>query len=1371
MAIHIDVITRLDERSMAANAAELETSYGEAGVRAAAAFDAALAAGGKARMVVKEQFVDTEAEAAAAGLKARTAYDVAFARASARFDAKAMHANLVPAAEEAGERSGLGFVEHLLHKVEQGLGAGVGSFKEMLGSGSMLAGAGEAGGAIGAAFGAAIVVAVGVELTKLTVEVGEHFHEMERTIAVHTSAAGKDLEEMSSAAFQLAATLDTSTNNVAEDMSILSTRLHASGEEVKGLTGDVEMLRDRWGSLNTDALAGAFTIFNLTVAQSEEALASLDNTARITATDLPTLINETAEYSSIAQELNLSIEEEGRLLGLLHEKHIDAAKAMSGLEVAEKALAKENQDRRKAGLPEEDLPHFIQRATTAMEIYGDKNSKYYDEAKADEIALNVFGQRRWAEAKRGAEEYLAVVRGGQAAVEVPDPGGYMAKRKQDTQDLKNLWQEVKNQIEDAMRPVAMDVLKDIKPELERFVAWCTEHKEDIAEMFRIVIGVIDANIRWLGTLWNAFDKIIGIVEKVWHATVDAFAHMVSATDDLIRKVTPLYNLLKGIHDLWESITTRTIEGHAVKAPEPPEPKPWWAPGTPNLPPRPEAPPMTPEELEDQKGGKGRKGPRLPEAPEVPYGPGYGVPLAGETEEHFRARMALMDKQHDLATDQARLNQLEHDNNATQDDIQKVKNKILHDQMEIQLAEANLNKAETERLRKHASDMEEIGAKIDKDFGISKGLAGIAENLFKFLANLAAAPIEGMLGVVARAGGATPHEGLIGYALSQAGIYAPGGGGGGGQGQPVYDAASGRWVMPGAGGGPGQAHLAGFVGPGGVQMMGPYTGPGQGGKFPQWVTDLAARFHLTPSTYPGHQESDRSEAGFAPNPMHYNRGIDWEGSPEDMQAFADFAEQNPQLFEQLIFQNPATGQRSGIAGGVPVGPGTSQPGYYSGDWGGHGGHVHTRFGTGFELPGSPGYTGGGSQVTLAGKVTPGGGMGQGADWDAIAQKESGGNWSINTGNGYYGGLQFAPSSWQLAGGLQYAPRADLATKEQQIAVAENLLRIQGPRAWPNTFVPSSNIPVMATGGEVPILAHGGEWVIQKPAVDHYGPTFMNAVNGMSFQLGGPIPLAPPPEPPPPPPPPPPAEYPELGPLQRSGANLPPMTRQLPHIDPNAPGTQFPGSLPGDRGYQAPAGEPGRTGPEMPSPVGGAPPPEGLKEGGKLGLSGGGIAGAAIGAGEQAANMFAPGAGVAAQIAIQEINRAIQYGGQLAGIAVQGLQETFLPTGASKLAQDNWLTRIGGALAGAAPVLAQRAGQLGGSGFGSGLPEGTGTVPGPPGGQTPEKAANVNSNNTGDTTTTNVSHNIFNIHGATDPVKTADVVNSHLANAAAPPGRVP
>ncbi|MFJ8938109.1 transglycosylase family protein [Streptomyces sp. NPDC102365] len=69
------------------------------------------------------------------------------------------------------------------------------------------------------------------------------------------------------------------------------------------------------------------------------------------------------------------------------------------------------------------------------------------------------------------------------------------------------------------------------------------------------------------------------------------------------------------------------------------------------------------------------------------------------------------------------------------------------------------------------------------------------------------------------------------------------------------------------------------------------------------------------------------------------------------------------------------------------------------------------------------------------------------WDRIAQCESGGDWHINTGNGYYGGLQFSAGSWRAYGGTAYASTADKASKAQQIAVAAKVQRAQGWGAWP------------------------------------------------------------------------------------------------------------------------------------------------------------------------------------------------------------------------------------------------------------------------------------------------------------------------------------
>jgi hypothetical protein len=87
--------------------------------------------------------------------------------------------------------------------------------------------------------------------------------------------------------------------------------------------------------------------------------------------------------------------------------------------------------------------------------------------------------------------------------------------------------------------------------------------------------------------------------------------------------------------------------------------------------------------------------------------------------------------------------------------------------------------------------------------------------------------------------------------------------------------------------------------------------------------------------------------------------------------------------------------------------------------------------------------GGGSLAMAGQAA----AASDTEWDQVARCESGGNWGINTGNGFYGGVQFAAGTWASHGGSQYAPSAQLATKDQQIAIAERVLASQGRGAWP------------------------------------------------------------------------------------------------------------------------------------------------------------------------------------------------------------------------------------------------------------------------------------------------------------------------------------
>jgi len=89
----------------------------------------------------------------------------------------------------------------------------------------------------------------------------------------------------------------------------------------------------------------------------------------------------------------------------------------------------------------------------------------------------------------------------------------------------------------------------------------------------------------------------------------------------------------------------------------------------------------------------------------------------------------------------------------------------------------------------------------------------------------------------------------------------------------------------------------------------------------------------------------------------------------------------------------------------------------------------------------------SSLPVATSSAPSYSGGGGVNWGAIAACESGGNWGTNTGNGYYGGLQFSEGTWLANGGGQYASTAAGASQSQQIAVAERVLASQGIGAWP------------------------------------------------------------------------------------------------------------------------------------------------------------------------------------------------------------------------------------------------------------------------------------------------------------------------------------
>ena len=173
--------------------------------------------------------------------------------------------------------------------------------------------------------------------------------------------------------------------------------------------------------------------------------------------------------------------------------------------------------------------------------------------------------------------------------------------------------------------------------------------------------------------------------------------------------------------------------------------------------------------------------------------------------------------------------------------------------------------------------------------------------------------------------------------------------------------------------------------------------------------------------------------------------------------------------------------------------------------------------------------GGGGIALAGHAA----AAPDSDWDRVASCESGGNWAINTGNGYHGGLQFSQGTWASHGGGEYATSANQATRDQQIAVAERVLASQGKGAWPVCGRGLSAATPRNLLADAPA-----------PAPDAPPPVFD-------------APLPPPPADPPPPPPAPEPPPPPPEPSPRSTRRL---RRPLPSHPPRSKPRPWPSRLP-------------------------------------------------------------------------------------------------------------------------------------------------------------------------------------------------------------------
>lgn len=578
---------------------------------------------------------------------------------------------------------------------------------------------------------------------------------------------------------------------------------------------------------------------------------------------------------------------------------------------------------------------------------------------------------------------------------------------------------------------------------------------------------------------------------------------------------------------------------------------------------------------------------LPDAPVLPI---QYTDTAGMSPEMQSAQNRADEARHNVAEKEARVNQLLQSNVATADEIQKARNDLAKAQQDNDEAQKRLQETQmktyqkgTKELNGMASTFSDIGAQLDKDLGLSNGLAGLADNFVRFIATLAAAPLLGPLSAISQAKG-DEGSGLVGILASTGAL--------GDRFKPDSATAS---------------------------NMGPEA--------------------LRPTSLSSIPQSKFSDAGLLPATAKLNDIV---------------AAMFPQITDIGGYrQDPHPDHPSGRALDIMIPGGTTRGGanpqgkalgdqiwdflttnglidpngsLWQTDTGGdHYDHIHARIAEGMEnaLPGVLQPPAGSSMSSMSAggfpiplPVTIVGGISQlgdvassvasavsGRNWDALAQAEASGNWAANTGNGYYGGLQFDQPTWDASKLPGMPARADLATREQQIAAAENAITQRGGNTsslWPQNYGLLGAPSTAATPG---------------------------------------------------------APLPALGSVPGSGGPL------------GLPGVGMPNAAPMGLTSQAyPAG-----------PAGGG-----------VGL--GGMALDAAMLGTSAIDMMAPGAGAAAKIGIQVANRTAKYLGQVAGIGVSGLLETFTPAGSNPKASigNSWFGKIMGGLAGASPALPNMAG---------------------------------------------------------------------------------
>jgi hypothetical protein len=1307
--IYADVLTRLDERSAKAAADELEKQFSDVAARVGATSSDSLGEALKSRMPKHgKDSADSFMDEFVAGLR-------------------------------GGITDAMPPIVSSLSEVSTAMKA--------LGAGGAAAG-------IAAAAGIGLIAVAAVKAGEALYDVGQRFDALSATLAVRTGKMGADLEALNESIANVGKSTASSLESIADIGGRVSQSLNLSGAPLEDLTKQIADLNRMTGeTLNIRQFGQDLRGFGIEGAAAGDALNALTAASQSTGIPLNDLVSTLGNAGPAARQLGMDLDDTAGMIVAFEKAGIDADKTTAGLNRAVAQFADHNINL-KTGLQD-----------TVGQIRGFIDAG--NDAAAVDLAGKVFGAK-------SAQAFVDAIKQGTISVQtlkdgLGDTGDTIGKLDDQTSNWREEWDKLKNTASDLANVIGDPLFHALDTVAKKALEFANN-------LLGAGPGTVANSAPSGGAPGSPFDP-----QGVFGGP--ATANQPNSLDSILLP------------------SDVGVPGQVIP--------PWMD----------QTAPHTPQDIAAALADPAKKT-GLPSAPQLPYEVGYGrPPAAGESQEHWQARMADMAARHDLAEKQARLNQLSASANATADDLISARNTLVEAEMRSYEAHKRLMDAETQKLtpaaiaypdaygqgpragqtaaqysaegsvyesqqkraqaeanlqqmqasgtataaklaeahnaveksqrdeqeatmrltaaytdntdkaKKAKESLSDIGIQLDQDFGMSKGLPGLVENLTKFLAGLAFAPVLGALQAVQAANGGYDAgkmgSGLAGMAGVAAGLgphddpdkakkasgpppiiapYHPDltptataatPGGYAAMGTPYGAVPSG---MPSGGSYPGDAALLAQVPRGGS-----YDATGD---LSLGLADCTSGIEDLVNLIDGQSTAGRSmdttnagewlsARGFLPNPTGANI---------------------PGAFNVGFWDGPGSeGHMEGtLPGGRNVNFGSDAAVASGGTAGAAGAFGDPTFTSHYYRPMTPGAFAGGP-------AGMGGAMGGGATPVFVVNMPGGGGIGAALGGGIGGAAPAVDGSGSptgaaaAVGGGGYAP---LSPTELTGTGLTSPRPLGSATAGPTALRPTS---IGGAGG-------GSSAGAGSPAGMGIGPAGGGISEGIPLLGGG-----------------------------GTGTGIGPGMAGLPQSAPfgavggrSAPSN----SVTGGRAWGS-----------------GTPASAGLGfGGGVIGMAGGAASGAAGLATSGAAMGMDGGMGGAAvsaamQIGIQEIQRAAGAVGQYAGAAVGGLMETFsLNDSALGDPSRSWLGKIAGAAAGVRPALPNAAG-------GEGKPmaeagkEKKDEPPGPPGPLTPEQAdatkaadAEKNGGSGGTTNTTNNNVNVTN-QGASEDY-TGQTIQAHL-----------